>query len=84
MSDVAFIALTIVVFAVMAVVVRGVERLVGPAPSSARADSFGGEQGTEQPGEDRGDGSGGRSASVDGSSVRLDRVGAPPDGQVVT
>lgn len=34
MSDVVFIALTIVVFAVMAVVVRGVERLVGQLPSS--------------------------------------------------
>ena len=81
-SDVAFIALTIAVFTLMAVVVRGVERLVGPVPGSDRADLFSGQHGTEQgtayPGEDSGDGSGGWAVCAD---VR--GVGAHPDGQVV-
>jgi hypothetical protein len=81
-SDVAFIALTIAVFTLMAVVARGVERLVGPVPGSDRADLFSGQQGTEQgtayPGEDSGGGSGGRALC---GGVR--GVGAHPDGQVV-
>ncbi|MBV9163588.1 MAG: hypothetical protein JO309_14160 [Pseudonocardiales bacterium] len=42
MPDVAFIVLTIVVFAVLALAVRGVERLVGQALKSERADLPGG------------------------------------------
>lgn len=51
MPDVAFIALTIVVFAMLAVAVRGVERLVGPVPSSDRTDSSGRAQNTEPSGQ---------------------------------
>jgi hypothetical protein len=47
MPNVAFIALTIVVFAVLALVVRGVERLVGPVLESERAEEPGDGQGTE-------------------------------------
>lgn len=47
MPDVAFIALTIVVFAVLALAVRGVERLVGPALENERAEEPGKGQGAE-------------------------------------
>jgi hypothetical protein len=43
--DVAFIVLTIVVFAVLALAVRGVERLVGQALGSERAEQPGAEDG---------------------------------------
>jgi hypothetical protein len=45
--DVAFIVLTIVVFAVLALAVRGVERLVGQALESERAEQPGGGHGAE-------------------------------------
>jgi len=76
-SDVAFIALTIAVFAVMAVVVQGVERLVRPVASSDRTDSLGGQQYTAHPDADSGDDSRGRAASVGAVGM-----GALPDGQV--
>jgi len=72
-SDVAFIALTIAVFAVMAVVVRGVERLVGSLAVSEPSDSVGGEQRTEHL-------AAGQSKSCDIDAVR---VGVPADGQVI-
>lgn len=43
MSDVAFIVLTIAVFGVMALVVGGVERLVGPVVGRDWTDRLGGE-----------------------------------------
>jgi hypothetical protein len=49
MSDVAFIALTIVVFAVLALAVRGVERLIQPAQENALEDER-----VEVPGEGQG------------------------------
>jgi hypothetical protein len=47
MPDVAFIALTIVVFAVLALAVRGVERLVGPVLENERVEGATDGQGTE-------------------------------------
>jgi hypothetical protein len=77
-SDVAFIALTIAVFAVMALVVRGMERLVGSGVSSERTDSLGGEQHTAHPGAGSSTGSSDGVAGADAVGVA-----APPDGQVV-
>jgi hypothetical protein len=47
MPDVAFIALTVVVFAVLALAVRGVERLIGPALEDERVEVPGEGQGAE-------------------------------------
>jgi hypothetical protein len=47
MPDVAFIVLTVVVFAVLALAVRGVERLLGPVLENERAEEPGDGQGTE-------------------------------------
>jgi hypothetical protein len=69
MSDVVFIALTIVVFGVMALVIRGVERLVGQR--------LGGEE-LDASGDRHGDGPGGTTVSVGPVGV-----GAHPDGQVL-
>lgn len=78
MSDVAFIALTIAVFAVMALVVRGVEHMVGQMASSQPAASLTGEQHAAYPGAGSSTGSG-------GGVVGADAVGltALPDGQVI-
>jgi hypothetical protein len=80
MSDVAFIALTIVVFGVMALVVRGVERLVGQGLGGAEMDTSGGRHGTAYRTEisraDSDDGSGGTTVSVGATGT-----GAHPDGQ---
>ncbi len=62
-SDVAFIGLTIVVFAVLALVVRGVEHLVGPVAGSDRAD----------PPDARGAGGAGGTGGVDGAGTRCAR-----------
>lgn len=78
MPDVVFIVLMIAVFAVMAVVVRGVERLVGQVPSSERTGSFDGEQHTMHPGAASGGGFGGLPASADAIGVSV-----PADGRVV-
>ncbi|MBV9011046.1 MAG: hypothetical protein JO272_03165 [Pseudonocardiales bacterium] len=47
MPDVAFIALTVVVFAALALAVRGVERLVGSALEDERVEAPGEGQGAE-------------------------------------
>ena len=92
MSDVAFIVLTIAVFVVMALVVRGVERLVGPVANGDRSDSLSGERHTAHLGADSDDSSGSRddsSGSRDDSSGSRDAsvvtvgAGVLPDGQVV-
>jgi hypothetical protein len=82
MSDVAFIVLTIVVFGVMASVVRGVERLVGQGlggeemgPSRGRYDTG---YGTESSRADSSDGPDRTTVSVGAVGV-----GAHPDGQVL-
>lgn len=67
MSDIAFIALTIVVFGVMALVVRGVERLVGQGPSGEEIDTTGGRHDT----------------GSDGDTTVSVGVGAHPDGRVL-
>lgn len=81
MSDVAFIVLTIVVFAVLAMAVRGVERLVGQAPEREGAGLPGGgqsaEYGTEGPCDE-----GSVVTSGGGAIVGVGGVGAHPDGQV--
>jgi hypothetical protein len=68
MSDVAFIVLTIAVFAVLALAVRGVERLVGQTPGNEPAILVGRGVGTEHPGGYR--------------NVATSSVGAHADGQV--
>ncbi|HET9257744.1 MAG TPA: hypothetical protein VFO16_21445 [Pseudonocardiaceae bacterium] len=77
MSDVSFIALTIAVFAVMALVVRGVERLIGPVASGDRADSLGDERYTAHQATG-GDDSGGRATRAGAAGM-----GVLPDGRVV-
>lgn len=81
MSDVAFIVLTIAVFAVLALAVRGVERLVGSPLDSDRADlpgvGDGPEYGTERPRDHSSVGSRGTVAGVGAG-----RVGGVTDGQV--
>lgn len=77
MSDVAFIALTIAVFVVMALVVRGVEHMVGQMARSQPADSSSGEQHTADPGAGSSRVSGGVVAGADAVGVA-----ALPDGQV--
>ena len=47
MPDLAFIVLMIAVFAMLALAVRGVERLVGPALETQRAEQPGGGHGTK-------------------------------------
>jgi hypothetical protein len=71
MSDVAFIALTIVVFGVMALVVRGVERLVGQGSGGAEMDTSGGRHGTVYRTEiSRADSHDGSDAHPDGQELR--------------
>lgn len=78
MSDVAFLVLTIAVFAVLALTVRGVERLVGQSPGNEPAAPIGGEGGTER--------AGGYSSvapsSVSAHTVGVGNSGAHADGQV--
>jgi hypothetical protein len=76
MSDVAFIVLTIVVFALLAMSVRGVERLVGQAPERGGTELPGGGNGTPHTTE-RPDDDGSPAISSGGASV-----GARPDRQV--
>jgi hypothetical protein len=73
MSDVAFIVLTIAVFAVLALAVRGVERLVGQTPGNEPAIAVGRGVGTQRPGDD---------GSVATTSVATTTVGAHADGRV--
>jgi hypothetical protein len=81
MSDVAFIVLTIVVFAVLAMAVHGVERLVGLAPEREGVGLPGGGRGTEYGTEGPRD-YGSAAASGGGASVGVGGVGAHADGQV--
>ncbi|HWR48943.1 MAG TPA: hypothetical protein VN327_15230 [Pseudonocardiaceae bacterium] len=73
MSDVAFIVLTIAVFAVLALAVRGVERLVGQTQGNEPAVPVGRGVGTERPGD---------YGRVVTSGVATSGVGAHADGQV--
>jgi len=77
-SDVAFIALTIAVFGVMALVVRGVEHMVGQMAPSQPADSSGADQHTAHSGAGSSTGSGSEVAGADAVGVA-----ALPDGQVI-
>jgi hypothetical protein len=81
MPDVAFIGLTIAVFAVLAMAVHGVERLVGQAPESAGVGLPRGGRGAEHGTEGRRD-YGSAATSDGGASVGAGGVGAHADGQV--
>lgn len=83
MSDVAFIVLTIAVFAVLALAVRGMERLVGQTPGNEPAILVGRGGGTERPGGYRDVATNSVATNdVATNNVATSSVGAHADGQV--